>query len=81
MKYLLIWINVIEKDRVDNNKYIDIKKGRNKIVKILNKLKSRNMSNFRFRYLPKSKEIQSSSTIKKFQLFIPNARVVFIEVS
>lgn len=81
MKYLLIWINVIEKDRVDNNKYIDIKKGRNKIVKILNKLKSRNMSNFRFRNLPKSKEIQSSSTIKKFQLFILNARVVFIEVS
>ena len=48
---------MFEEDRIGSNEYKDIKKYRNKIVEILAKLKSRNLSKFSFKNLPKFKKV------------------------
>ena len=51
---------IIEKDKVKSDKGKSIKKGRNKIVEILAKLKNQNLT--------KSKKMQSVSAIREFNL-------------
>ena len=53
MDYFRISVNVVEKNRISGNKHKSIRKSRNKIIKILIKLKCQNLPKSRFEYLSK----------------------------
>ena len=74
-KYLLTLINTFEDDGFDNNKHKSIKKSRNKMIKILTKLKSRNLFKFKFENLYRSKIFKI--LINKSNFLIFNTRASF----
>ena len=47
-------VDIVEKNEIYGNKHRSIRKSRNKMVKILAKLKSRNLPKFKFRNLSRS---------------------------
>ena len=55
MKYLIVLVDLIEKNRVNSNKYRNIKKNRNKIIKIF--IKSWNLLKSKFANLCKFKNL------------------------
>ena len=65
---------MVEKDLISNSKYKNIRKSGNKMVKILIKLKIRNLSKFRFENLSKSKKIRITGAIRK-----PNFLILILE--
>ena len=52
---MLVLVNLVEKNEVGDGKSKSIRKNRNKIVKILIRLKSGNLSNFKFKNLSRFK--------------------------
>ena len=77
---MLALINTIKKDGVISNKYKSIRKTGNKIVKILTKSKSQNLSKFRFKILFRLKKIQNTSTMEDSNSLTPNTKVVFTKL-
>ena len=61
--YLAISINIVEENRFSSREYKNRRKSENKKIKILTKLKSRNLPKFKFKNLFRSKNIQSSDVI------------------
>ena len=54
-KYLPVLVDIIKKDEIDSNKNRNIRKSRNKLIKILIKLKSWNLLRFKSRNFYKFK--------------------------
>ena len=76
-------INIVKRDKVNSSEYKNIRKSGNKIIKILTKSKSRNLSKSRSENLFKSKnliKVQNTNSIKKFDFFIFNIKIVFIKL-
>ena len=68
VEYLLVSINVFEENSNISSEYKNIKKYRNKMVKISAKLKNQNLPKFRSRDLFSYKnfvKVQSTSSIRK----------------
>ena len=76
-EYLLVLVNIVEKDEVTSSKYKNIKKSGNKMVKILIRLKSLILFKFRSRNLFRFKKIQNTSAIRESHFLILNTKVVF----
>ena len=77
---MLVFINIVKEDKIDNNEYKSIKKIRNKMVKILAKLKSLNLSKSRSKNLFRFKKVQNIGTIREFNFLTPNTRVGFTKL-
>ena len=77
---MLVLVNISEEDGINNSKYKNGRKSRNKINKILVKFKNRNLSKSRSRKLFTSKKIQNTSTIKKPNFLTLNTKVVFTKL-
>ena len=77
---MLILPNIVEKNRISNSKYKNIKKSRNKIVQILAKSKSQNLLKFRSKNLFIFKKVQSAIAIEGLDFFTSNVRVVFTKL-
>ena len=67
---MLASVNMVENDRIGGNKYKDIRKNENKIVKIL--AKNRN--------LYRSKKVQNDSAKEETNFLTSNTKVVFIKL-
>ena len=78
---MLIFIDIIKKDKASNVEYKNIKKSENQKVEILAKLKSRNLPKSRFESLSKSKKILSTGTMKKSKFLTLITRVKITKLS
>ena len=80
IKYLLILVDMVNKNEISSREYWNKKKSRNEMIKILTKLKSWNLLKSRFENLFKSKKIQNTRTIKKPNFLTFNAKIVFTKL-
>ena len=81
VKYLLSSINIVKKNDGDKNECKYVTKNRNKIVKILTKLKYQDLPIFRSKNLSKFKKVQTSSNTRELNFLIPNTKVIFIQLT
>lgn len=77
---LLILVDQVKQDEINSNKYKNIYKSRNKIIKMSTRLKNRNLSNYRFANLFKFEKIQSTGTIVNSNSLTFNTKIVFIKL-
>ena len=81
-KYLLALIDIIEKDKINSNKYKSIKKIRSKIVEILAKyqnllkFKSKKLF-FKFKNLVK---VSNANVIKEYNCLTSNIKIFFTKL-
>ena len=79
-KYLLILVNIVEIDEFGESKYKNIKKGENKRVEILAKLKIWNLPKSSFANLYRSKQVKNASVIVKYNFQTSSTRKVFTKL-
>ena len=82
-RYLIISINVVEKDEVDGNEYKSIRKIKSEIIEILTKLQSWDFSKSRSRNLSKLKnfiKFQNTNIIAKLNFLISNIKINYIKL-
>ena len=77
---MLVSVDTVEKDKVDNNTCKNIRKSRNKTIKLLAKLKSQNLPKFKSENLFKLNKFQSISITKKSKFLTSRVRIIFIEL-
>ena len=70
----------MKEDEVNDSRYKSGRKSRNKIVKILTKLKSRNFYKFKFQSLSKTKKVQQVSIIEESNFWISDTIVAFTKL-
>ena len=80
VEYLLPSINVIKKTKVGGNKLRSPKKNGNKIIKILAKSKSWNLSKSKFTNLSKAKIVENASIIGELNFLTSSPKIIFTEL-